>query len=326
MEQFISVLIVKPGETPVLKEISNNRKEFANIIGVEEEELAEVIGPNYSMFLPRFINAQYCLMNGRYPTPIIVVSKMTLAERRSYEFSLSYKSIDQELAHDLLDEIKLESKFYDQRLFPSQNGSLSNSIYNYALHSPQLSLQAKAILCLLKEHSFEMRLSEITEYCKETPVTIEKKLQELVLGEVLIEARNEDDERVYQLHPNCLDRASKMYEQFTNNVNSQLSDDEKNILSENNEENKEAYTPQEQEKKTKVDDLLEDAIQMVIEDQQASVSKLQRKFNIGYTRAARLIDTLEDQGIVGPYEGSKPRKVLVTNKEEIQINEEVVNA
>jgi DNA segregation ATPase FtsK/SpoIIIE-like protein len=148
----------------------------------------------------------------------------------------------------------------------------------------------------------------------------------LILGEVLIEEGNEDDERVYQLHPNRLDRASKMFEQFTNYVNNQLSDDEKDILSENNEENKEAYRPQEQEKKIKVDDLLEDAIQMVIEDQQASVTKLQRKFNIGYTRAARLIDTLEDQGIVGPYERSKPRKVLVTSKEEIPIIEEVVNA
>jgi S-DNA-T family DNA segregation ATPase FtsK/SpoIIIE len=46
--------------------------------------------------------------------------------------------------------------------------------------------------------------------------------------------------------------------------------------------------------------------------QSASVSLLQRRFRIGYTRAARLIDAMEDNGIVGPYEGSKPREVLIS--------------
>lgn len=60
------------------------------------------------------------------------------------------------------------------------------------------------------------------------------------------------------------------------------------------------------------DELFDDAVQMIIEMQSASVSMLQRRFRIGYTRAARLIDMMEDRGIVGPYEGSKPRTVLVT--------------
>lgn len=64
------------------------------------------------------------------------------------------------------------------------------------------------------------------------------------------------------------------------------------------------------------DELFDDAVQLVTEMQSASVSMLQRRFRIGYTRAARLIDAMEARGIVGPYEGSKPRAVLVTQTEE----------
>lgn len=60
------------------------------------------------------------------------------------------------------------------------------------------------------------------------------------------------------------------------------------------------------------DELFEDAVQLVIEMQSASVSMLQRRFRIGYNRAARLIDAMEEQQIVGPYEGNKPRTVLVS--------------
>src|SRR5690606_33341617 len=62
------------------------------------------------------------------------------------------------------------------------------------------------------------------------------------------------------------------------------------------------------------DELYGQAVQIVIEAKQASVSLLQRRMRIGYTRAARLIDALEANGIVGPYEGSKPREVLVTEE------------
>ncbi|WP_226578907.1 DNA translocase FtsK [Halobacillus litoralis] len=66
------------------------------------------------------------------------------------------------------------------------------------------------------------------------------------------------------------------------------------------------------------DDLYPEAVQMVIEMQSASVSMIQRRFRVGYTRAARLIDAMEDNGIVGPYEGSKPRSVLVSQQAEEQ--------
>jgi DNA segregation ATPase FtsK/SpoIIIE, S-DNA-T family len=61
-----------------------------------------------------------------------------------------------------------------------------------------------------------------------------------------------------------------------------------------------------------VDELFDQAVQIVLEAKQASVSLLQRRMRIGYTRAARLIDSMEAKGIVGPYEGSKPREVLMS--------------
>ena len=63
------------------------------------------------------------------------------------------------------------------------------------------------------------------------------------------------------------------------------------------------------------DDLLPEAIKLVVAEGVASISLLQRKLKIGYARAARLIDDMEERGVVGGYEGSKPRKVLITETE-----------
>lgn len=63
------------------------------------------------------------------------------------------------------------------------------------------------------------------------------------------------------------------------------------------------------------DELLRDAAEWVLDTKKASVSMLQRRFRIGYTRAGRLMDTLESMGIVGPAEGAKPREVLMTKEE-----------
>jgi S-DNA-T family DNA segregation ATPase FtsK/SpoIIIE len=69
------------------------------------------------------------------------------------------------------------------------------------------------------------------------------------------------------------------------------------------------------------DELFDTAVRIILETGQASVSILQRKLNIGYTRAARLIDSLEQEGIIGSYCGSKPRKILI--KKEDWLNKKV---
>ena len=63
------------------------------------------------------------------------------------------------------------------------------------------------------------------------------------------------------------------------------------------------------------DEMLPKAIEVVVETGQASVSMLQRRLKLGYSRAARLVDQMEERGIVGPFEGSKPRQVLITRDE-----------
>jgi S-DNA-T family DNA segregation ATPase FtsK/SpoIIIE len=63
------------------------------------------------------------------------------------------------------------------------------------------------------------------------------------------------------------------------------------------------------------DPLLDKAIEVVVQTQTASVSLIQRRLRVGYTRAGRLIDMLERRGIVSGYEGSKPRRVLVGEAE-----------
>ena len=71
------------------------------------------------------------------------------------------------------------------------------------------------------------------------------------------------------------------------------------------------------------DDLLEDAAILVLETGSASVSMLQRRLRVGYTRAGRLIDMLERRGIVGPYEGSKPRQIMVREEERERVMEQL---
>ena len=63
------------------------------------------------------------------------------------------------------------------------------------------------------------------------------------------------------------------------------------------------------------DELLPAAVEVVLETGQASVSMLQRRLKLGYSRAARLVDQMEERGIVGPFEGSKPRQLLISRSQ-----------
>ena len=76
------------------------------------------------------------------------------------------------------------------------------------------------------------------------------------------------------------------------------------------------------------DELLPAAIEVVVETGMASVSMLQRRLKLGYSRAARLVDQMEEKGVVGPFEGSKPRQVLITKEawQEMQMRQSMVDA
>jgi S-DNA-T family DNA segregation ATPase FtsK/SpoIIIE len=65
------------------------------------------------------------------------------------------------------------------------------------------------------------------------------------------------------------------------------------------------------------DELFEEAAHTIVRHQQGSVSLLQRRLKVGYSRAARLVDELEAAGIVGPFDGSRAREVLVESEAEL---------
>ncbi len=68
------------------------------------------------------------------------------------------------------------------------------------------------------------------------------------------------------------------------------------------------------------DEMLPDAIRIVVDMQQASTTMLQKKLKLGYARASRIIDDLEERGIIGPSEGAKPRKVLLSKQQYMEMN------
>ncbi len=70
------------------------------------------------------------------------------------------------------------------------------------------------------------------------------------------------------------------------------------------------------------DELFDDALRLTMEAGQASVSMLQRRMRLSYTRAARIIDSMEEEGLIGPYCGSKPREILVDREEYLGIEKQ----
>jgi S-DNA-T family DNA segregation ATPase FtsK/SpoIIIE len=76
-----------------------------------------------------------------------------------------------------------------------------------------------------------------------------------------------------------------------------------------------ASDPDPSDEELEGDEMLPAAVDVILETGQASVSMLQRRLKLGYARAARIVDEMEEKGIVGPFQGSKPRAILV-NKEQ----------
>lgn len=101
-----------------------------------------------------------------------------------------------------------------------------------------------------------------------------------------------DEEVLQEIEQNAVEHGSK----GSKNANASSSDN----LSDEDDADRDVHFPQ--------------AVEIVLELGQASVSMLQRRLKLGYARAARLVDQMEDQGIVGPFEGSKPRQLLVTRE------------
>lgn len=82
-----------------------------------------------------------------------------------------------------------------------------------------------------------------------------------------------------------------------------------------NANNKGHSDEEETEGRADYDELLPQAVDVIFDTKQASVSMLQRRLKLGYSRAARIVDQMEELGIIGPFEGSKPRQIIITREQ-----------
>lgn len=95
----------------------------------------------------------------------------------------------------------------------------------------------------------------------------------------------------------------------------QYNDDVMNQIEKNAREKRDDKSDTQTAEESAYDELLPAAVDVILETGQASVSMLQRRLKLGYSRAARLVDQMEERGIVGPFEGSKPRTLLITREQ-----------
>ena len=106
------------------------------------------------------------------------------------------------------------------------------------------------------------------------------------------------------------DEVEKIVDFVKSNGTATYSEDILESIENNNKTDKELA--QEQAADDDTDPFLMDAIQTVVETGQASTSFIQRRFKVGYARAGRIIDQMEERGVISGYQGSKPREVLMT--------------
>ena len=90
---------------------------------------------------------------------------------------------------------------------------------------------------------------------------------------------------------------------------------EQNVAEKERSNGSKGNAPAEEASVDNADEMLNAAIEVVLETGQASTSLLQRRLKLGYSRAARIVDQMEERGVVGPFEGSKPRQLLITREQ-----------
>ena len=105
------------------------------------------------------------------------------------------------------------------------------------------------------------------------------------------------------------DEVEKIVDFIKSNGTATYSEDILESIENNNKTDKEIASDSQDDD---TDPLLTDAIQTVVETGQASTSFIQRRFKVGYARAGRIIDQMEERGVISGYQGSKPREVLMT--------------
>ena len=110
--------------------------------------------------------------------------------------------------------------------------------------------------------------------------------------------------------------ASYVKSNFSTEYDEQVMEEiEKKAQQTGNKQTPTASDPQPTADETAGDEMLPAAVDVILETGQASVSMLQRRLKLGYARAARIVDEMEERGIVGPFMGSKPRTILVTKEQ-----------
>ncbi|WP_062105686.1 DNA translocase FtsK [Bacillus niameyensis] len=293
MRNKVSVLIVQPNEIPILKDIQMDNKTIGAILNTDPQEVTKCVTSDYYLYMPRYFDSSYCISNKQFFSTIILAKRIE-RDHASFnyysEYSDTVDSFNISTTKKALKLFNFPTQFTDERSFRGVNMAKAKDYLNHILHSKKLTLESKGLLLLLAMNNFTMSLKEVHNYTKEDNNHIEKIIEELFKIEFFKPKNSE-----VEFNVNFFDDMIKGIE--------------KEEIITNIEETEEAI---EQPEALEIDELYQDVKDLVIEAQSASVSFLQRKFRIGYTRAARLIDSLEADGIIGPYEGSKPRKVIVS--------------
>ena len=109
--------------------------------------------------------------------------------------------------------------------------------------------------------------------------------------------------------------ASYVKENYTADYNQQVLEDIEKKAQQTGKKAASASDPEPNADEMDGDEMLPAAVDVILETGQASVSMLQRRLKLGYARAARIVDEMEEKGIVGPFQGSKPRAILITKEQ-----------